>query len=634
MEAAPQGSIPLDQKRRNQFESAAFRKFQRAKKEGGDSPPELLPSGEFIGEKCHGHQKLTNVEELILVGQLLSSHNNGMEVTRKRIRNLAGSCYPSRAPFGDRWVTAYLRRQDAYLAVTRPKRMSSGRKSKVTYTQTKLFVEVFSSILSELQKEGKPVLPETLVNADETLIRAGANGKLEFQVVPKRQRTGQEREDNQVKGSLLAFVTASGDVPVVLVCTKDENASAKTGKKRHSNSAQVINIQPTSATRKGDRPRVAFVHHMTSSTGYMNSTHTKKALEFFGLWAAKYTDASVLLLWDNLAQHRSNKVLTQCQSLGVVCQMLPPNSSHFLQPLDNVVFATLKNQAGTIYNDTKAAFDAMQLRYPRLLERAAAAAFDVAFKPSLIKAAWKNVGIWPFSPEIIEARALKQTGGGPVNKFTGKEKGAKKSNGGKGEWVGIESVEQKTVEVSCKNSNENFRKVREIVSDDSLFLSVEQKPTAKNRKKRCNTATKLFTETGGRHSDLLRLQKELREKKEAEDRAKAEKKVKKQEGKRKREENGEEKRVEREAKKKKQSDELQEKRREREERERVKQERKQEKMEEEERNRCKAEGCRWLYNPEKNRATQWWQCACGDFKLCPIHTSLEALRNSHQETHN
>ena len=115
---------------------------------------------------------------------------------------------------------------------------------------------------------------------------------------------------------------------------------------------------------------------------------------------------------------------------GVVCQMLPPNSSHFLQPLDNVVFATLKNQAGTIYNDTKAAFDAMQLRYPRLLERAAAAAFDVAFKPSLIKAAWKNVGIWPFSPEIIEARALKQTGGGPVNKFTGKEKGAKKSNGG------------------------------------------------------------------------------------------------------------------------------------------------------------------------------------------------------------
>ena len=135
----------------------------------------MLPSGEFVGVKGHGHQKLTNVEELVLVGQLLSRHNNGVELTRKKIRDFACQSFPSCAPFGNGWLSAFLRRHDAYLAVTHPKRMSLGRKSEVTYAQTKLFTKVFSSLLSEAQKEGKPILKHTLVNADETLIRAGAN---------------------------------------------------------------------------------------------------------------------------------------------------------------------------------------------------------------------------------------------------------------------------------------------------------------------------------------------------------------------------------------------------------------------------------------------------------------------------
>ena len=426
MEQAPQGSIPPSGQPRKRFIGAALRKFQRVVQAKGENPPELLPSGEFVGEKRHGHQLLTNVEEKILVGQILARHQQGVVFTRKGIQEIAKLCFPSRGKFGQQWAAGFLRRNDEGLGETLPKSMSVGRKAAETFKQTLTFCEVFSKLLEELEKAGKPVSVDTLVNVDETLIEEGPTGKIAFQVVPKREKMGGERVNTQVIGSLLTFVTAGGYVPVVLVCNKGEPA------KKNGNLAAahpIINIPTSRYFRNSKSPCVGQVHHVTSPSGYMSEEHVKKGLELFGIWAQVNNQRStVLLLWDNLPQHRSHNVLTQCENLGVLSQMLPPNSSHFLQPLNNLVFATLQ-------------------RNSPLMGSAVATAFQTAFTPAIIRSSWENVGLWPFSPEVIKERAREDTGGGEV----------KKNLDGKGGGWGVDSVQQMVIKIS----NESFRRERE-----------------------------------------------------------------------------------------------------------------------------------------------------------------------------
>ena len=649
IEKFPPGSVPETKKARRTFERAAGRAFWRLVEKYGISPPGLLPSGEYVGFKEHGGMNLTVVEELILVGLLLSRHHHGVVHSKKRISQTALLLYPDQGKFTNKWANGFLKRNSKYLVVedaaTR-KAMSQGRKSEKAYEQTYKFTELFEELLSGLRETGKPVVAETLVNADETLIREGDNHKGRLQIVPNREKTGIERKDTKVRGSFLTFVTASGEVPVVVVCMKSEKSEEKSKGVRRKRK-MFVDIQPARSARHPNKPLVSYVFHTSSPTGYLSRDHVTRGLDLFGHWAEQHVDSnSVVLLWDNLSQHHSLEVLDKCRTLGVTPQMLPPNTSHFLQPLDNKVFATLKTSIRSYYREKKADFDSFSIKYPRLLEMCVELAFQKAFMPSVICSSWENVGLWPFDPFLIKERALVWTEGGGSKKFMGGEgggeeggMGVKRGKGGKGKEqcgsVCPDSMRDMVVGLVYESANESFRRVEEIVSSDVLFSGVSMKPTQKHLKPRANTPTQLFDKTGGKHESLLRLEEERRALKERKEREVLERKKKMVEAKRKRMENQEEKEREREEREKRRKEKSEERERERKEAERERKEKK----ENREKNQCQWEPtekgereCGWFYDPEKAKASLWFCCECGDYKLCPKHARDDFQILFHQYT--
>ena len=73
--------LESDEQERTLFESSQ-RGLQRREKKVEGEAPELVEGSFFLGEKCDGHQKLTNVEENILWRMLMFCHRRGVPLSQ------------------------------------------------------------------------------------------------------------------------------------------------------------------------------------------------------------------------------------------------------------------------------------------------------------------------------------------------------------------------------------------------------------------------------------------------------------------------------------------------------------------------------------------------------------------------
>ena len=116
-------------------------------------------------------------------------------------------------------------------------------------------------------------------------------------------------------------------------------------------------------------------------------------------------------------------------------------------------------------------------------------AFNKAFTPSHIKEAWKNVGLWPFAPFVIEDPALRMTGGG-LWKLTSPKKGSLLDAGFKVIGVSQEEIESKKAEkfmalpapITSEGDSEE-RVLKRFYFIDQVFFLEREKEKEKNQKK-------------------------------------------------------------------------------------------------------------------------------------------------------
>ncbi len=164
--------------------------------------------------------------------------------------------------------------------------------------------------------------------------------------------------------------------------------------------------------------------------------------------------------------------------------MLTPNASHYLQPLDDRLFAIFKDQLEIRYHGLLAAASSLGLAFKDLLVSVIPDAFSTAFTPFHVWHAWCNVGIWPYQHHLILERALKCTHKISEQKYTEKVASPMKS-------IAFE-VAQKV------NESAQFEVLNSI--DKTSYCAVVKE---KHGSKWQNTATSLFEKTGGQHHLLL-----------------------------------------------------------------------------------------------------------------------------------
>ncbi len=146
-----------------------------------------------------------------------------------------------------------------------------------------------------------------------------------------------------------------------------------------------------------------------SETGYMNEKLWVEILDAFStIWRQRNPGRNATVLVDNLEIHHSVEPIIKAKKNGVYLFFLPPNTSHFLQPLDNLVFAIYKTQLAILANQLLAIVNKDHKLSPlEIITAVTRKAEAYAFAPEKIKASFANCHIWPLDCDaILEAAKI------------------------------------------------------------------------------------------------------------------------------------------------------------------------------------------------------------------------------------
>jgi hypothetical protein len=126
--------------------------------------------------------------------------------------------------------------------------------------------------------------------------------------------------------------------------------------------------------------------------------------EFVNLWNVHHAGLHCFVLADQLGCHKEPQIVKKLAEKDVYTVLFPPNTSHFIQPLDGHVFRTLK-RFFTLALDQHLLDAAVEGDDPG--SAVFYALFDAAleaFKPEIIQASFSSRGIWPFDRlKVVDA---------------------------------------------------------------------------------------------------------------------------------------------------------------------------------------------------------------------------------------
>jgi hypothetical protein len=554
------------------------------------NPSDITAEGHWIGRKQHCNQILSTFEETLICGILTSQRHFGVKITKETVQETARAAYPEKhASFGKDWIKGFLKRNDDIFVLCPKKSMKASRSNEITYDQTLMFCDVFQEMIDFHAMQGTPIHPDTLCNMDETLLRIVRNGKLEIELVPREELTGTaSTNDPSVVGSMLVFVTASGVVPYVYFCMK------KVGKAKKY---PVPNLMMHRSSRIANATSIMTVADSWSETGYMSEDHIIDAISGFSAVMHRHWGQAMhpfILLADNLRQHRTLSTLKLSAQNKIILQMLTPNASHYLQPLDDKLFGIFKDQLETRCRRLCGAASALGFVVKEPLVSVIPEAFDNAFTPLHIRQAWCNVGIWPFQRHLIMERSMKYTHKTAEGKYT----------------TNVTSPMKALAFEVARKVNEEARSevLRSVDKVSYRTAGIKEKPLGP----KTNSATVLFAKTGGRHDLLLEHEQGEKDKRVQIEKEQEERKKEKEERKRKRVEE-EERKVERK---------------------RQREEKKEAEIRLLRDAECQFEGCSAVYIDTLVRAPNWLSCQCEKFYLCPthkVHGVAQQLQERHHE---
>ena len=138
----------------------------------------------------------------------------------------------------------------------------------------------------------------------------------------------------------------------------------------------------------------------TTASGFINDVLGLQYLRHFDKWSKRrQKGASRLLIMDGHGSHCTRHIINFAQEANIKLFAVPPHTTHFLQPLDVVIFQPYKaHHARTVADKTRLGLhEFTKADFFSALE-------DIrhkTFKDTTIMSAWKKLGIIPFKPEVV-----------------------------------------------------------------------------------------------------------------------------------------------------------------------------------------------------------------------------------------
>jgi hypothetical protein len=108
-----------------------------------------------------------------------------------------------------------------------------------------------------------------------------------------------------------------------------------------------------------------------------------------------------LLIVDGHSSHVNMEFLDTCDRLRIVVLILPPHSTHRLQPLDVSLFGALASSYSFEINEIMRKSAGITSLTKRNFWICFKAAWEKSFTPKNIESGFQRCGYWPFEPQVV-----------------------------------------------------------------------------------------------------------------------------------------------------------------------------------------------------------------------------------------
>jgi hypothetical protein len=326
-------------------------------------------------------RKLSEEQEMALCNWIDQQNRFGfpprfdhIEQAANRILRLGNTSNRPPPEVGSRWASRFVQRHPKYT----PRKSQPLEVERLANHDPKMLAEWFDKFEAIKKEEG--ILDKDIYNMDETGYFAGTV-KQSLVIVPKADRAAYIQDPHN-RDWITAVEAISGDgySPPPMIILKG-SVHLATWYSQYSNLPNNYSIG-------------------LSNSGYINSDLAMEWLRRFEEVTRKRTEGKCrLLLLDGHESHVTVDFIDFCHSHNIWPMCLPPHTTHLIQPLDLVIFRSVKHwqaravEAWTrLFNTSFSKIDFLDT-YPGVRE--------AAFSSKNISSAWNAAGLIPFNPAVV-----------------------------------------------------------------------------------------------------------------------------------------------------------------------------------------------------------------------------------------
>jgi len=297
------------------------------------------------------------------------------------------------------WVSYFKRRHKKDFSKNKIKNLSDKRTGRTLEEDMEHFICRFQEYVdSEINASGM-----NLLNYDETRIGPPHSEKTvveRFSFTSKGLKEAFQSTRNHIVSSMMPFVGADGKVLAVFYIIPG----------KFSNRTGIQNVDILNQEWKRENLREYFVFN---ETGFMNSETFEMIIHKVAtLWDEQHPGVNLFLLGDGCSAHTCNpdlvvKMFQQKKNI----LFLPPNTTHFTQPLDSNPFGSFKLKVYSLLEEKQMiSFLSGEKPAKSTIPEGQLAAKE-ALSTEQIQAGFKKTGIWPWNPKILRENCKREITG-------------------------------------------------------------------------------------------------------------------------------------------------------------------------------------------------------------------------------
>ncbi|CAF1496473.1 unnamed protein product, partial [Adineta steineri] len=329
---------------------------------------------------------LTPEQETYLVALLKLLPDYGFEVTKGLALQLAGDYFKSldlKTEPGAKWLHLFVKRHAGDITWKRQEKLERIRAESFTEETRSGW---FATLHSVLEKHDLFDKPYQIFNFDETGFADKTKGQ--WVIVNSSSRYVFESNGGGGKNyrTALICISAGGQVlpPSILYSGKHLMDS----------------------WCKGGPPGTQYG---VTGKGWIDIPMYEFWLENSFIPSTSHLNRPLLLIIDGHASHMSLKIIDLLRSNQIICLMLPSHSTHALQPLDVVVFNSVKKDWSEIVrNHMKDGNKSItNSQFPTLLKKLFID--KMSFSRTRIVSSFARAGIWPYDADAMRNKVAHNT---------------------------------------------------------------------------------------------------------------------------------------------------------------------------------------------------------------------------------